>query len=220
MEDTELTELLKTFDDKLAQANSLNLKLAEEVEVQKSVSVLKDLNSYRVVELVIGIIVAMFLGSFLYDNRESRSLVMSAGILLFFTFVSIFGCIRQLILLSKFDCSQSVTQNQATLISLQTHHINYFRLTILQFPFYLAYILVGFKIFFNVEIWQTGNRNWLISNLLISLVLVPISIWLFRKLQLVNLHVKWVRAVFEFSGGQQVSKAIEFLDQIQKFKHQ
>lgn len=218
MKDQEFAELLKTFDDKLTQANSLNLKLAEEVSIQKSVSVLKDLNSNRVVELVIGIVVAVFLAGFLYDNRESQNLVIAGAVLLFFTFVSILGCIRQLILISKFDPSQSVTKNQATLIFLQTHHINYLRLTILQFPFYLAYILVGFKILFNVEIWQTGNRNWIIANLFIGMILAPVSIWLCWKIQLRNLHLRWVKAFFEFSGGKQVSQAMDFLEEIQKFK--
>lgn len=212
MKDDELADLLRTFDEKLEQADSLNLELAEEVKLQRSVSALKDLNSNRVVELVIGVIVGILLGSFIFDNRDSRSAVISGGILLFFTLVSIFGCIRQLILISKFDCSQSVAGNQATLISMRTYHIQFLRLTILQFPFYLAYVVIGFKVFFGVDIWETGDRNWLITNLIIGLLLAPVSIWLYRSIRTENLHIRWVRRLYELSGGDQITRAIEFLD--------
>lgn len=212
MKDDELADLLRTFDDRLAHANSLNLKLAREVNVQRSVSVLKDLNSNRAFELVAGILVAVFLGNFIVDNRDSVSLVVSSAILLIFTFISIFGCIRQLILISRFDCSQTVAENQEALISMRTHHLKYLRLTILQVPFYMAYIVIGFKIAFGIEIWETGDRNWLWLNVLVGLVLAPFSIWLYRLIRINNLHVNWVRRLYELSGGDQITKAMQFLD--------
>jgi hypothetical protein len=220
MNETEIAELLKTFDARLAQTTSNNLKLAEEVKVQKSFSVLKDLSRYRIIELVIGIVIGLFLVNFLSANRESPNLVISAGILLFFTGIGIAGCVRELVLISQFDFAQSVTQNQATLISLQTHHINYLRLAILQFPFYLAYILIGFKILFGVEIWVTGNRNWLISNIILGFILFPVSIWLYRKIQIKNIHLKWVASIINLFGGKQLSKAMEFMDEIEIFKNE
>lgn len=215
MKDGELSDLLRSFDDKLAQADILNLKLVEELNIQKSLLALKDLNSNRVVELVTGIIVSVILCSFLVDNRNSRNLVISAGILLFFTFVSILGCIRQLILISRFDYSQSVAENQVTLISMRSYHIQHLRLAILQFPFYLAYVLIGFKVFFGVEIWQTGDRNWLISNFVIGLLLAPFSFWIYRSIAVENLNTKWIRRLYELSGGEQITKAIEFLDAVE-----
>lgn len=213
MRDAEFADLLRSFDRKLEDANSLNLKFAEDIKLQKTASVLKDLNSNRVVELVVGILVAAFLGNFLFDNRDSGILLASAAILILFTLIAILGCIRQLILISNFDCSQSVTENQATLISVQAFHLNYLRLTILQFPLYMAYILVGFKVIFGVNIWEDGDRLWILLNLVIGLALLPLSLWLFRIIRQENLHVKWVRRLYEVSGGDQISKAIEFLEE-------
>lgn len=219
MKDDEIADLYRSFDDKLAQANSLNLKLPGEINVQRSASVLKDLNSNLVVELVIGFVVGVLLVSFMVDNRNSRSLAISAAVLLFFTIGSIFGCIRQLILISSFDCSQSVAENQATLIAMRTYQIQFLRLAILQFPFYLAYILIGFKLFLGVDIWETGDRNWIISNLVVGILLAPISIWLYRSIRVKNLHIRWVRRLFEISGGDQITRAIEFLDGMPREPH-
>lgn len=215
MQDDELTDLLRSYDDKLLEANTLNLKLSEEVNVQKSLYVLKDLNSNRVFELVVGVIVAVILGAFIVDNLDSRSLVISAGILFLFTLASILGCIRQLILVARFDCTKSVTENQATLISMRSYHIQFLRLAILQVPFYMAYVLIGFKLLFGVDIWETGDRRWIISNLVIGLLLAPISIWIYRSIVIENLSSKLVRALYEISGGEQITKAIEFLDAIE-----
>lgn len=215
MKDEEITDLLRTLEGKLARADSLNLKLTEEVKFQRSASVLKDLNSNRVVELVVGVIVGIFLGSFIFDNWDSQRLAASAGILLFFTLVSILGCIRQLILINRFDCSQSVSDNQATLVSMRTYHLQFLRLAVLQFPFYLAYILIGFKVLFGINVWETGDRNWLYSNLIIGLILAPVSIWLYRSIRIENLHMKWVRRIYELSGGDQITEAIDFLESVE-----
>ena len=219
MNDTELAELFETFDDKLTRSISVNLKTAEELRMLKSVSVIGELRQQRIIELIFCAVIILFLGSFLYANLESPSLTISAGIITFFVILDISGTVRQLVLISKFDYAQSVTQNQAILVSLQTHTVIYLRLAILQPPFFLAYILIGFKVFFDVEIWIAGNRNWLISNLILGIILIPVSVWLYRKIQIKNLHIKWVKSLIEFSGGKKLSRAMLFLKEIEKFKN-
>lgn len=219
MKDEELNELLKTFDGKLNRSLEINLRTVNEMKMQKSVFALNKLRAYSIIEIIVGAIFIIFLGNFIYENLISLSLTISAVILDIFAIVIVAGAVRQLILISDFEVSSSVTESQRILATLRTHQITYLRLAILQFPFFLAYILVGFKVFFNTDIWQTGNKNWIISNIIFGIILIPISVWIVRKIQPANINIKWIRTLVETTVGKEISAAMTFLDEIENFKN-
>lgn len=219
MKDEELNELLKTFDEKLNRSLAVNLQTVKEIKMQKSVFALNKLRISGIIEIIVGAVFAIFLGNFIYENSNSLSLTISALILDVFAIAVIAGAVRQLILISEFEVSSNVTESQRILATLRTHRLTYLRLAILQFPFFLAYILIGFKVFFNTNIWETGNKNWLISNVMLGIILIPVSIWIIRKIQPANLHIKWVRTLVETTSGQEISNAMIFLDEIEQFKN-
>lgn len=219
MRDEELNELLKTFDGRLNHSIAINLQTAKEVKLQKSVFALNKLWIFSILETIIGTIFAIFIGNFIYENLNSLSLKISALILDFFTIIAISGAIRQIILVSEFEVSSNVTESQKILATLQTHRLKYLRLAILQFPFFFAYILVGFKLLFNTNIWETGDQNWIISNIIFGIILFPVAIWAYRKIQPANLNIKWVRTLVEMIGGKEISNAMTFLSEIEEFKN-
>lgn len=219
MKDEELNELLKTFDGKLNRSLAFNLQTVNEIKMQKSVFALNKLRTYSIIEIIVGAIFVIFLGNFIYENLNSLSLTISALILDIFAIAAIAGAVRQLILISEFEVSSNVAESQRILTTLRTHRLTYLRLAILQFPFFLAYILVGFKVFFNTDIWETGNKNWIISNIIFGIIIIPISVWLFRKIQPANINIKWVRTLVETTVGKEISAAMTFLDEIENFKN-
>jgi hypothetical protein len=219
MKDEELNLLLKTFDQKLNRSIEFNFKIAQETQVKKSVFALRKLRYYSIFELVVAGFVMIFLGNFIYETFGNLSLTISALILDIFAVFAISGAVRQLILISEFEVAANVTESQQILARLQTHTINYLRLAILQFPFFLAYILIGFKVFFNTTIWETGNQAWLVSNLILGVILIPVSIWVYKQIQPANLHIKWVRRLVEMMGGKEISNAMTFLNEIETFKN-
>lgn len=218
MKNEDLNALLKALDNKLNHSIATNFRTLSDLQVQKSIFTLRKLRLYAIFEIIVGALIMILLGNFIYHNTDSLSLIVSAAILQIFTVLAIAGASQQLILISEFEVAASVTENQRILASLQTHSITLLRLMILHFPFFLPYILIGFKIFFNINIWKTGNLSWLISSLLLSIALIPVSIWLYRKIQPANMHLKWVRKLVEITNGKQISEAMSFLDEIEKFK--
>lgn len=219
MKQQELDDLLSAFNKKITSTSDFNKKLFGDWQMQKSASVLDKLRFWRIAELIFAVVFQLFLGSFLYANRESLSLVVSAAILMFFVILEIVNNARQLVLISQFDYTKNVTENQAALVALETHIIGFLRLVGLQLPFFLAYILIGFKVFFNVDIWTEGNKNWLSANIVLSALLIPVSIWIYRQISARNIDKKWVAALIESAGGKKLSEAMKFLNEIESFKN-
>ncbi len=218
MKEQELNDLLSAFNKKITSTSDFNKKLFGELQMQKSALALDNLRFWRIIELIFAVVVQLFLGSFLYANRESLSLTISAAILMFFVILEIINNVRQLVLISQFDYAKKVTENQAALVALQTHIIGFLRLMALQLPFFLAYILIGFKVFFNVDIWTEGNKNWLLANLILSVLFIPVSIWTYRQISARNIDKRWVAVLIESAGGKKVSEAMKFLNEIKNFK--
>lgn len=218
IKDQELNNLLKAFDAKISRISNVNQKLIDDAQRQKSASALGKLRLKRIFELVFTAIIVLFLGSFLHANRENLPLAVSAAVLMIFFIVQIIGVVNQLVLISKFDFAGSVTESQEILSKLQTHIVAFLRLAILQIPFYWAYLLIGFKVFFNLDIWEFGNRNWFIANLFFSLLLMPVSIWLCNQVKIANINRNWVKTIIE-SAGKETFDAMKFLEQLKEFKN-
>lgn len=218
MEKDELLNLLSSYDHKISQANAISLQAVEGLQVHKSKSVLKGLLYHRVAELMLGLAVTVCLALFTYYNISSVSLVVAAAVIMVFMVIAISGCIRQIIRINQFDYARSVSENQQMLAGLQAHIITYLRLSVLQLPLYFAYIMVGFKLIFGLNIWQVGYDNWLISQGILSILLVPVSLWLYRKISYKNLHINWVKRLVAASGGKHVTQAMAFLQEIDTFR--
>ena len=218
MEDKMLSELLNEYDKKISQSLSINAQLLNELKTKKTYSQLKKLLRNRLIELVIGLFFCSYLGNFLYNNWYSPELAISSGIIMLFAIFAISGCIRQIILISKFDLNQSIIENQKILATLQSYIIIYFRIGLLQIPLYLAYVIIMFRIFFRIDIWQKGDLTWLIIQLAFSVLLIPLTLWIFKKISYKNMNIPWVKYLIESSGGKTVARAMEFLNEIEDYK--
>jgi len=218
MEDKELYELLNEYDKKISHSLSINTQLASELKTEKANFHLKKLLRNRFIELLIGLIFSFVLGNFLYKNWHSPGLAISSGIIMAFAIFALSGCIRQIILISKFDFKKPIIENQKLLAMLQSFIIIYLRIGLLQFPFYLGYVSIAFRMFFGIDIWQNGDLTWLIIQLALSVLLIPLSIWIFKKISHKNMNIRWVKYLIESSGGKTVTLAMEFLNEIEDYK--
>jgi hypothetical protein len=218
MDEKELNNLLGEFNKKLSKTASGNTISENELLNQKSKPVLKNIFMHRLTELIIGVIVNGFLGEFLYNNWNSPALAVSAGIIMLFTVVGIAGCVRQLLLIRKFDYSTDISQSQSLFASLQFYIITYFRLAVLQLPLYMTYVIVGFKIIFDINIWEKGDHAWLISQIIFSVLLVPVTWWIIKNVTYKNIEVKWIRKLLKLTLGYSVISAMEYYNEIENFK--
>lgn len=217
MEDKSLSELLSAYDNRISRSSAVDLQAFKEMQEKKSTYSLKGLLRQRTIEMTLALIINLLLGSFLYFNWSNPGLVISAAVIMIFTIIGISGCIRQIVLIKWFNFSRNITQSQSNLAKLQFYALNYLRWGILQLPFYMAYVAIGFQLIFGVDILHQENPNWLISQAVLSLLLVPFSLWLYLKITYHNINIGWVKYIIETSGGKKIASAMEFLNEVEQF---
>jgi len=220
MEDKVLSELLNEYDKKISESLSVNTQLVSELKTKKSYSQLKKLRRNRLIELVISLVISLFLGGFIYYSLNLIILgwVISSCIILSFTLFAVSSCIRQLILISKFNLNQPVIENQKILSRLQLYNIMYLRIGILQIPFYMTYITIMVRIFFGIDFWVHVSLPWILANLAFSVLLFPFIWWVFKKISYKNMNIPWVRNLIESAGGKTIARAMEFLNEIDDYE--
>jgi hypothetical protein len=220
MEDKALSELLNEYDKQISESLSVNTQLLSELKTKKSYSQLKKLRRSRLIELVIALVISFLLGGFIYFSLKLIILgwIISSSIILSFTLFAASSCIRQLILISKFNLNQPVVENQKILASLQLYNIMYLRIGILQIPFYMAYITIMVRLFFGIDFWVHVSLPWVIVNIAISVLLFPFIWWVFKKISYKNMNIPWVKYLIEHAGGKTIVRAMEFLNEIEDFE--
>ena len=221
MEDKVLSELLNEYDRRISESSSVNTQLLSELKTKKSYSQLKKLRRNRLIELVISLVISLFLAGFIYYSLKLIILgwLISSCIILSFTLFAVSSCIRQLILISKFNLNQPVVENQKILSRLQLYNIMYLRMGILQIPFYMCYITIFSRMFFAYDFWIPVGATWSLVNLAFSVLLFPFIWWVFKKISYKNMNIPWVKYLIENAGGKTIVRAMEFLNEIDVYEN-
>jgi hypothetical protein len=221
MEDKVLSELLNEYDKKISESSSVNTQLLSELKTKKSYSQLKKLRRNRLFELVISLVISLFLGGFIYYSLNLIILgwLISSCIILSFTLFAASSCIRQLILISKFNLNQPVIENQKILSRLQLYNIMYLRMGILQIPFYMSYITIFSRMFFAYDFWIHVGPTWSLVNVAFSVLLFPFIWRVFKKISYENMNIPWVKYLVEHAGGKTIVRAMEFLNEIDAYEN-
>ena len=225
MEDSELKKLWQSYDQKLEEAKllnmqswALNLQSFEMLQSHKAKSKLTSLKTLRIVEVCLLIATLIYLGSFLFMHFAEPWFAISAAALMIFFTVALSNCIRQLVIIAQVKYSNNILDIQQKLTLLQSHLNNYIRLVFLCLPAYLAFPIIGFKALYGIDIVRVFDHSWLVSQIVFSILLVPVCIWLFKQVSYKNIYKKWVRNIIEKSAGNSVSEAMQFIREIEDFK--
>jgi hypothetical protein len=139
------------------------------------------------------------------------------------TFVN---ALKQIQLIKDMDVNKNLVTMQSSLVLLQTHVINYAKLTILFIPTFLAYPTILTKVIkdFHIkamadfDIIAKSNGSWWTLELVALIVLVPLGIWFYKEVTYKNMHKPWVKNFIQKSSGTRVAKALEFLKELQSLK--
>ena len=133
MEDSELKDLLETYNNKLEEAKVLSLqswvlnyKCYETIQSQKAKSKLKSLATFKMVAVVLGILWVSFLGYLLYYSLEMSKIffVISVGAIMLITSIAIIVYVYHIVLINKINNSENVLKTQETIARLQLSTIN------------------------------------------------------------------------------------------------
>ena len=220
MEEAQLNQLLASYNQQLEEAKVLNLqswvlnyKCFETMQTQKAKSKLRNLVSFKIIAIVIGILWVSFLGYLLYYSLEMSKIffVISAGAIILITSAAIFVYAYHIVLIIQINNSESVLKTQETIARLQLSTINIVRILFLQAPFYCTFWWSS-KI-----IKESLPAFWLIS-VPVALLFTIGSLWLYKNISLKNMHKKWFKILFNSPEWTTLSKAAAFLEEIDNFK--
>ena len=217
----ELDELKQTWNEharKLDRILSLNLQGLKTAQLDKTRSALGRFKAFRWFELGVGFLVLLFLGSYIADRISIPTLAIPALIFAASVLVPVIANIRQLILLGKISYADPVTTIQRQLEEIKLHYLRSFRLPVLMLPLYLAYVAVGFDLFFGVDLFAHAGAAFLWVNLVVSVIFIVPAIWVLHHLSFKNTDNPVIRALVHGNGGKQVVSALEFLKTLREFE--
>jgi hypothetical protein len=219
----ELDELKQSWSEqarKLDRILSLNLQGLKTAQLDKTRSALGRFKTFRVREMIVGILLLLLLGSYIADRISIPTLAIPAFVVFASILLPVIANIRQLILLDRISYADPVTSIQRKLEEIKLHYLRSFRLPVLMLPLYMAYVSVMFNLVFGIDILRYGKTPFLWANLAVSLIFVVPAVWVLRNLSFKNTDNPVIRAFVHGNGGEQMVAALEFLKALQEFEEE
>src|SRR6266566_6466694 len=136
MEDTELKNMWKEYEQQIEQAKLLNLQswavnlqTFEYLQTHKAKTKLSSLASFKTGVVILGMAWVLLLAVLIYGNQlKNLYFTISVGMILIFTMIANVTYIRQIILIREVNFSESIVGMQEKLSKLQASTINIVRI--------------------------------------------------------------------------------------------
>jgi hypothetical protein len=226
MELNEIKPIWEAYDKKLEEAVKLNQRFIYLIEAEKVKTSLAPLFWRRIGEITLQVGWISVLGIFLGKHFFEPAYSISALVLMGFFAVALVNSVRQAVVIRRMDFSSDIVTIQSSLAMLQTHNLQYARMTVLMIPTFLSFPTVFFramqdlhvKAFAQVDMLTLSGGQWWTVQLIAILVLVPLGVWYARQLTYKNVHKNWVKNFIERSSGKRVRKAVEFMKELHSLK--
>ncbi|MES2454619.1 MAG: hypothetical protein V4594_03725 [Bacteroidota bacterium] len=217
MEDLELMNLWKSYDQKLEQNLSYNRSNATEITKMKVSSLLSSMKPLKIFTILVGlvwvgygsiILINLFLFAF---SSVSKFFLFSAGLQVLLTGIALVIYLYQLVLIHQVDLDQPVLQTQRQFASLKSSTLLATRILFLQLPLWTTF-------YWSEQMFINTNIILLLVQGLITLSFTVAAIWLFVNIRYENRNKKWFRFLFEGKEWTPVLKSMEMLSQIEEYK--
>ncbi len=212
MEDQELKNLLKVYNQRIGESEILTLRCLESVKLQKAETKLDALIKFKIIAIVLGVFWLLFLGVLLYGNQfRNVYFGLSVGMLMVFDIIAIVVYLRHVVILAQINYEGSITETQKQLAGLQLSTLNIVRILWLQIPFYTTW-------FWSTHWIISEDWNFWVIPFPITLLFMGLSLWLYRNISIKNADKKWFRVLFNSPEWTSIISAKEFLKEIDEFK--
>lgn len=213
MENIEIINLWKQYDEKLEKSLSLNQKIIAELQQQKAKNALRPARNYKYIAVLVGIIYAAMITFFLYHLHPIASFFINISVVihLIVTMVAIAMYIHQIVLINQIDCTENIMDMQYKMAKLKSSTLKVIGVCFLQFPVFATW---------NINLELIADRPlafWLIQ-VPIVVLFTYIGIWFYRNINIHNIEKRWFRMMFWGSEWQSILKAGKFLKEIENFE--
>ena len=212
-----IQNLWSDYSSELQEKLNTNTLSLPSTDAKTPKTILNGLLIRRILESLLFLVFSGLLLRFSIENNSTIYYVLSGLILMIFCLVGLTGSLMQIILILRLDFSKPITSFQAQLEKLKIYSLQTLRLIFLSIPFYSAYMVIGFKALYDFDILANADSNWLIWNIILTILFIPFSIWLYKILNY-KTKKRWVKKLIVDNGGKQIHSAIQFLHEIEEFE--
>lgn len=212
MSTDEFQEIWKAYDRKLEKSLQLNQHLLKEVQSQKARSALRSFIAGRVIGIVIGMLYLALLCVAFWWVRTQPVMAVSFAVFIITTVIAIGEYIQEIGVIQGIGYGDNIVDTQAKLVGIQGGIVRTLRISWVQLPFWATF-------FVSNELLRKGGREFLMIEVPIVLVLTILAIILFKNITIENAQKKkWVNSLIRGAGIKSVSRAMDFMKEIEDFK--
>ncbi len=211
MDESQVLQLWRSYDDKIEKALSLHVRSYQEIQKMKASKALGPLRMTRWTGIVVGIVWVILIG-FLVKNALSVSayfFVVSAIIHLVVTGIAVGVYIRHLVLIDEFDNSQTILEAQQKLIALSDSNLRIMGILCLQLPVFSTFYI-------NHEWINTAPLGFWFIHVPLVIIQAGLGVWLFLNLNTRNVHKKWFKKFVHKGEFARIQKAMELLTEAEE----
>jgi hypothetical protein len=210
----EFIQLWKAYDAKLERSLQLNLRLLQEVQSQKTRSVLRMLAAGRVIGIVIGVLYEIILCVAFWYVRSQPVMAISIGVFIVVTGIAMGACWWELVLIGRIGYADNIVDTQEKLAGIQSSIIRTLRISWVQLPLWATFWV-------NNGLMRNGGPVFWAVEIPVVLAFTVIAIVLFRNLTPEKMErKKWVRKLVDGTGWKSVTRAIGFMQEIKEFRQE
>jgi hypothetical protein len=215
MNEVQLMQIWKSYDEKLEKVLSLNMASITEIQKLKASSALRPSKGIKWIGILFGIVWVFFVGFLLWHSLSFSKIffVVSAAINLIVSSIAIAIYIKHLVLIKQFDNSETIVEAQQKLVMLNTSNLQVLRLLLVQLPVFSTFF-ISFD-----WIQQSPLSFWLIQVPIVLLQAI-LGIWLYRNLHYKNHDKKWFKWLIGSGEFAAIKKAMDFLNEIEAYKQE
>jgi hypothetical protein len=220
MQDAELKEIWKAYDQKWEESKvlnmqswALNIMSVEMIQQHRAKSKLNKLITIKAWTALLGIAWVGVLTFFVYHTLVAAKpfFIVSASVIAVITLWAVIVYIKHIVLIRQIDNTESVVDVQKRITVLQSSTIQITRILFLQAPFYTTWFL-------SVDDMLNGSSGFWFISVPIAILFTLATIWLYRNIDLRNKDKKWFKLLFSGAEWTYLAKAAAFLEEIDTFK--
>lgn len=210
-EEKQFHELWSRHEQQLRKQVRINSDLLRKINMDKIEKKMRSLVRIKAIALSFYLLVGFLLIGYVVARWPEPVFVISGAILAVLAFTIVYTSAKELKLMLTIDYSATISQLQKQLLILRSTVIKYLRKLIWIFPLYMAFVVLFFDLIFGINIIQYGNKIWLLVQFCISIfIMIPLVVWMHKKLIPENAEKKWMRWILK-GNGSQITEALELV---------
>lgn len=214
MSTDEFQQLWKAYDAKLEKSLQLNLRLLQEVQSQKARSVLRSFIASRIIGIVIGMLYLALLVIAFWYVRTQPVMAVSFAAFIACTVIAIGMYMREIGVIRKISYGDNIVDTQQKLAGIKSSIIWTLRISWVQLPFWSTF-------FVSNELLRKGGREFWMIETSITLLLAILAVILYKNITIENAQKKkWVKGMIRGAGMKSVTRAMDFMKEIENFKNE